>query len=378
MVLLVIDTLGMDFLGRALELAEGAIGGLAPRPAVGAVVVSADGETVVGEGATAPSPGPHAEAAALGEAREAARGGTIYCTLEPHQHVATTAPCTKAIVEAGIRRVVCPVVDPNPEVSGRGFAELRDAGVEVSGDVDDVSKRRAEELIEGFAKHVRTGLPFVTMKWAMSLDGKIATRSGDSQWITGEEARGHAHKLRYRSDVVMTGIGTVLADDPRLTARDSRTGKRLGNRPRRRVVVDSVGRLPSDAALLGEGGGVIQVVASGDGVGDRCEVWRLPDESGETVDLTALMRRLGELGVHNVLVEAGSRLNGELIDRKLVDKVVAYISTAKMIGGGNALSPVGGAGAMSMRDSIKVDCSRVERFGNDFAIIGYVDYSQER
>lgn len=379
---LVIDTLGMDFLGRALELAEGAIGGLAPRPAVGAVVVAADGETVVGEGATAPSPGPHAEAVALGEARGAARGGTIYCTLEPHQHVATTPPCTQAIVDAGIRRVVCPVVDPNPVVSGRGFAELRDAGVEVSGDVDDVSKRRAEELIEGFAKHVRTGLPFVTMKWAMSLDGKIATRSGDSQWITGEEARGHAHKLRYRSDVVMTGIGTVLADDPRLTARDPDSGKRLGNRPMRRVVVDSNGRLPPDAAIFGDEGGedgdVIQVVASGEGVGDRCEVWKLPDESGETVDLTALMRRLGELGVHNVLVEAGSRLNGELIDRKLVDKVVAYVSTAKLIGGGDALSPVGGAGARSMRESIKVNHSRVEPFVNDLAIIGYVDYSQER
>ncbi len=374
---LVLHTLVMDYLGRALELAEGVVGGLAPRPAVGAVVVGEDGVSVVGEGATRPHPGPHAEAVALGVAGESARGGTIYCTLEPHQHEGTTPPCSRAIIDAGITRVVCPVEDPNPDVAGRGFAELRAAGVEVVRDVGDENLRRAKELIEGFAKHVRTGLPFVTVKWAMSLDGKIATRSRDSQWISGDEARAHAHGLRYRSDVVMTGIGTVLADDPRLTARDSLSGERLGDRPHLRVVVDSQGRMPVDAALLGEDGDVVQVVASGDGTGDRCEVVQLADESGESVDLMLLMRYLGERGCHNVLVEAGERLNGALFDLRLVDKVVSYISPTKLIGGVDALSPIGGRGPRHMGKITRLRNGRTERLGADVAVVGYVDHRQE-
>lgn len=378
MMWLVLHTLVMDYLGRALELAEGVVGGLAPRPAVGAVVVGEDGVTVVGEGATRPHPGPHAEAVALGVAGESARGGTMFCTLEPHQHEGTTPPCSRAIVEAGIAKVVCPVEDPNPVVAGRGFAELRAAGVEVVRDVGDENLRRAEELIEGFAKHVRTGLPFVTVKWAMSLDGKIATRSRDSQWISGDEARAHAHGLRYRSDVVMTGIGTVLTDDPRLTARDSVTGERLGGRPGLRVVVDSGGRMPADAALLKEEGDVVQVVTSGEaGLSDRCEVVRLGDDHREAVDLLALMRHLGERGCHNVLVEAGERLNGALFDLRLVDKVVSYISPTKLIGGVDALSPIGGRGPRHMGKITRLRNGRTERLGADVAIIGYVDHRQE-
>ncbi len=377
MMWLVLHTLVMDYLGRALELAEGVVGGLAPRPAVGAVVVGEDGVSVVGEGATRPHPGPHAEAVALGVAGKSARGGTMFCTLEPHQHEGTTPPCSRAIIEAGITRVVCPVEDPNPVVASRGFAELRAAGVEVVRDVGDENLRRAEELIEGFAKHVRTGLPFVTVKWAMSLDGKIATRSRDSQWISGDEARAHAHGLRYRSDVVMTGIGTVLADDPRLTARDSLTGERLGDRPHLRVVVDRQGRMPVDAALLGEDGDVVQVVASGAGAGDRCEVVQLADETGESVDLMLLMRHLGERGCHNVLVEAGERLNGALFDLRLVDKVVSYISPTKLIGGVDALSPIGGRGPRHMGKITRLRNGRTERLGADVAVVGYVDHRQE-
>ena len=365
-------------MGRALELAEGAVGGLAPRPAVGAVVVARDGVTVVGEGATRPHPGPHAEAVALAGVGESARGGTIYCTLEPHQNEGTTAPCTRAIIDAGITRVVCPVEDPNPVVAGRGFEELRASGVEVVRGVGEEHRRRAEELIEGFAKHVRTGLPFVTVKWAMSLDGKIATRSGDSQWITGEKSRAHAHGFRYRSDAVMTGIGTVLADDPRLTARDMRSGKRLANRPCLRVVVDSKGRMPGDAALLDEEGEVMQVVASGEGLGDRCEVVMLPDDSGGSVDLSALMGHLGERGVSNVLVEAGERLTGALFDRNLVDKVVAYVSTERLIGGIDARSPVGGYGPETIQEITRLKRVRVEDLDSDLVIIGYVDHREER
>lgn len=369
---------------RALDLAERAAGGVAPRPAVGAVVVARDGETIVGEGATQPNPGPHAEAVALDMAHDAANGGTIYCTLEPHQFRSTTPPCSQAIIDAGIRRVVCPAVDPNPQVAGRGFEQLKSAGIEVINDVDDASQQRADELIEGFAKHVNTGIPFVTVKWAMSLDGKIATRDGDSRWITGSLARAHAHSLRYRSDVVMTGIGTVLADDPRLTARDPESGERMYGRPYVRVVIDSSAKMPADAALLAEDGEVLQIVASTGhsrkGGNDEiyqghlgCDILALPNQSEDSVDLLSVMRHLGERGCINVLVEAGERLTGSLFDCGLVDKVVVYLSTDKIIGGFDALSPVGGFGPSMMRDVARLQNTRIERFDNDIAVIGYIE-----
>lgn len=362
----------MDFMQRALDLAERATGGVAPRPAVGAVVVARDGETIVGEGATQPNPGPHAEAVALGIAKGESEGGTIYCTLEPHQNRSTTPPCSQAIIDAGIRRVVCPTVDPNPQVAGRGFEHLKSASIEVINDVDDASQQRADELIEGFAKHVKTGLPFVTVKWAMSLDGKIATRDGDSQWITGATARAHAHSLRYRSDAVMTGIGTVLADNPRLTARDPQSGIRMCGRPYIRVVIDSNAKMPGDAALLEEEGEVVQAVANGEAANRRCKVIKAPSESEDSVDLAAVMRYLGERGCINVLVEAGERLTGSLFDSGLVDKVVVYMSTDKIIGGSDALSPVGGRGPSAMHDVARLSNVRMEQFGEDIAIIGYV------
>lgn len=413
-----LHTWDMDFMQRALDLAERAAGGLAPRPPVGAVIVARDGETIVGEGATQPNPGPHAEAVALGVAKGESAGGTIYCTLEPHQFRSTTPPCSQAIIDADIGTVVCPTFDPNPQVAGRGFEHLKSAGIEVINDVDEVSQQRADELIEGFAKHVKTGLPFVTVKWAMSLDGKIATRNGDSQWITGPAARAHAHSLRYRSDAVMTGIGTILADDPRLTARDPNSGKRMCGRPYVRVVIDSDGKMPDDAALLEEEGEVLQIVAAirhsrggGNPVqpipnslvtqplnsrlrgnderlggndddlrrdddsfkGHRgCDVLALPSSDNASVDLAAVMRHLGERGCINVLVEAGERLTGSLFDCGLVDKVVVYISTGKIIGGSDALSPVGGCGPSVMRDVARLSNVRTEQFGEDIAIIGYV------
>ncbi len=369
-----LHTLFMGFMERALELAEQVAGGLAPRPPVGAVVVAEDGESIVGEGATQPHPGPHAESVALSIAKDAARGGTVYCTLEPHQTYSTTPPCTQAIIDAGIKRVVCPTVDPNPQVRGHGFQHLRAAGIEVIEEVSVDSKRRGDELIEGFAKHVKTRLPFVTVKWAMSLDGKIATRGRDSKWITGDVARAHAHRLRYRSDAVLTGIGTVLADDPRLTARSPDTGKRLRGRPYLRVVIDSHGRMPVDASLLEEYGDVLQAVAVNGVSNRRSNVVAFPSDDKKAVDMAEVMRHLGGLGCHNVLVEAGENLTGALFDLKLVDKVVAYIASDKIIGGKAALSPVGGHGSPMMEKISRLRDVRIEQLGTDLAIIGYVEY----
>ena len=370
-------TWNMTFMQRALDLAEKAAGSLAPRPPVGAVIVASDGVTIVGEGATQPSPGPHAEAVAIGNAGDSAKGGSIYCTLEPHQNHSTTPSCAQAIIDAGIERVVCPTVDPNPLVHGRGFEQLRAAGIEVVNEVDEVSQKRADELIEGFAKYIRTGLPFVTVKWAMSLDGKIATRKRDSKWITGPAARAHAHTLRYRSDAVMTGIGTVVADDPRLTAREPKTGNRMCGRPYVRVIIDSHARMPSDAALLDEDGEIIQVVAIDKVSNKRCRVKKFSSDDVDSVDLTTVVRHLGERGCLNVLTEAGEKLTGELFDLKLVDKVVAYLATDKIIGGSGALSPVGGRGPAVIGENARLRNIRIEHLAHDIAVVGYVEYPEE-
>ena len=375
------------FMQRAIQLAQQAAGGtLSPRPPVGAVVVAtaASGEhNIVGEGATQPNPGPHAEHVALQAAGEKARNGTIYVTLEPHQFHGTTPPCTDAIIQAGIRKVVCPIQDPNPKVNGKGFDQLRQAGIEIERNVNSDQLRQTTELIEGFHKLITHATPFVTAKWAMSLDGKIATRSRDSKWITNKQARDHAHRIRYASDAIITGIGTILADNPRLTARDPETDERADDRPRIRVVVDSRSRLPRDAAILQEEGEVILATAIPTKTNSTsCETIALPDHRAShghvRVDLDALMKLLAERGCANVLIEAGSKLTASFFEAQLVDKVVVYISTSKIIGGENALSPVAGLGAENMTEITKLHNIRTETLGQDIAVVGYIQNQHQQ
>ena len=247
-------TTGTDaaYMGLALSLARKAAGSVSPNPPVGAVLVR-DGE-VVGEGYTRPPGQAHAEIVAIRQAGPRARGATLYTTLEPCNHQGRTGPCSEAIIEAGVAEVHSAVTDPNPHVKGGGLSRLSEAGLAVS---TGEMAGEASRLIEAYAKLVTTGTPFVTAKFAMSLDGKIATRTGSSQWITGEEARAYAHRLRAASDAVMVGINTVLADDPRLTARDG-SGAALERQPLR-VVVDSRGRIPREARMLGEPGSTLIV-----------------------------------------------------------------------------------------------------------------------
>ena len=247
-------TTGTDaaYMGLALSLARKAVGSVSPNPPVGAVLVR-DGE-VVGEGYTRPPGQAHAEIVAIRQAGPRARGATLYTTLEPCNHQGRTGPCSEAIIEAGVAEVHSAVTDPNPHVKGGGLSRLSEAGIAVS---TGEMAGEASRLIEAYAKLVTTGTPLVTAKFAMSLDGKIATRTGSSQWITGEEARAYAHRLRAASDAVMVGINTVLADDPRLTARDA-SGAALERQPLR-VVVDSRGRIPREARMLGEPGSTLIV-----------------------------------------------------------------------------------------------------------------------
>lgn len=361
------------YMERALALARDAAGSTSPNPAVGAVVVQ-DGE-VVGEGHTQPAGQAHAEVVALRRAGARARGATLFVTLEPCSHHGRTPPCVDAIIEAGVASVTMAVMDPNPLVSGRGEARLLDAGVSVGvGDGGD----EAAELIAPHAKFIRTGTPLVTAKFAMSLDGKIATRTGDSKWITSAASRRYAHELRRRSDAIMVGIGTALADDPQLTARDA-DGAPLPRQPLR-VIVDSAGRLPSDAAMLSQPGDTLVAMAREDaGARARLEaagalVFAAGDDG--RVDLAALLSELGRREVTSVLVDGGGGLLGSLFDEGLVERVVAFVAPV-IIGGADALSPIGGSGAAMMADAVRLSGTRVERIEEDVVVMGWVGLDAE-
>lgn len=356
-------------MSHALELARRAEGRVSPNPPVGAVLVK-DG-VIVGGGCTQPPGQSHAEAVALSEAGEAARGAALYTTLEPCSHHGRTPPCTDAIVEAGVAEVHAAMLDPNPNVRGGGMAILAEAGLSTRVGEGAAKARRQ---LEAYVKYVTTGNPFVTAKFAMSLDGKIATRTGDSKWISGEKARGAVHRLRAASDAVMVGVNTALADDPQLTARDKR-GRPLDRQPLR-VVVDTGGRMPPSARMLDEPGRTLVAVGHVDD--DRtwalrsagAEVVSLPGD-GSSVDLAALMDNLAaEHGVTSLLVEGGATLLGSLFDLGLVDKVIAFVSPV-IIGGAEAPTPVAGSGFERMADTLKLERVRWDKYGRDMAITGY-------
>ncbi len=360
----------MRHMQRALSLGWRALGTTSPNPAVGCVI--ARGDEVVGEGWTHPPGQQHAEAAALRQAGALAQSATLYTTLEPCNHYGRTPPCSEAIIAAGVGRVHIAARDPNPNVAGGGIARLNAAGIDTH-----IGERAGEahKLIEAFAKHSATRLPFITAKFAMSLDGKIAARSGDSKWISGAESRGFAHLLRAQSDAIMVGINTALADDPMLTARDAE-----GNANQRqplRVVLDSHARMPHAARMLRAPGDTLWVTAGDGSTGSprtedmpaSVETLSMPGADGR-VDMRALMSALGERDITSVLMEGGGAVLGTLFDLRMVDKVVAFVAPV-IIGGSDAISPVGGRGIASMEDALRLRDVEARRFGADMAIIGY-------
>lgn len=369
---------------RALRLAARGAGRTSPNPMVAAVIVA--GGRLVGEGHHKQVGGPHAEVWALRQAGDAARGATMYVTLEPCSHYGRTPPCTDAIIAAGISTVIAAVPDPNPKVNGEGIKRLRDAGIEVE---VGVLEQQARQLNAAYLKHTTTGLPLVSLKAAMSLDGKIATRTGESKWITGERARKFGHKLRAAHDAVMVGIGTVLADDPRLTAR---VGRRLREacdggvhepRPQAgrgplRLVVDSAARTPPEAAVLRADERSPVIAVTGSAPEERIEalrragatVWTLP-AAGERVDLAALLRRLGEEQVQSVLIEGGGTLASAALAAGLVDRVYFFLAPL-IIGGAAAPSAVDGEGVARLSETWRITNMRVRRIGEDLLITGDV------
>lgn len=350
------------WMAHALELARLADYRTSPNPMVGAVVLDANGE-LAGEGYHRRKGEPHAEEEALAAAGVRARGGTIYTTLEPCTHTHRTPSCADAIVAAGITRaVVAMSTDPDARVWGRGIARLQEAGIAVN---VGVLAAQADELNEFYSWHRRTGRPFVSAKFAMSLDGKIATSTGESRWITGEAARRHAHRLRHIHDAILVGVNTVLADDPQLTTRD------LGADARQpiRVVLDSHLRTPPGASVLGER--TLIATTSGGSI-DGAEVLKLPGLDEGRVSLDALLDELGRRDILSVLVEGGSETLGSFLRLGLINKVYGYIAP-KLIGGRDALGPFAGRGVTSLADAPTLGAIETVMLDSDVLISGYMD-----
>lgn len=355
---------------RVVALAAMGRGGTSPNPLVGAVV--AKGSKVVGQGFHRKAGEPHAEILAIREAGGAARGATLYTNLEPCCHTGRTPPCVEGIVAAGIRRVVSSMRDPDPRVNGGGFRSLRRSGVAVE---VGLMKSEATYLNRAFTKFVKVGFPFVTLKGAASLDGRIATRSGDSKWITSVEAREHARLLRREHDAVLIGIGTVLADDPRLTARPAR--RAWGRTTMRRVVLDESLRLPPRAKLLQTlAEGPVIVFAGPDAAAERARrlaglgaiVERVASRDGR-LDLRAVLRRLAEMDVTRLLVEGGGEVHGSFLEEGLGDRLVLYLAP-RIIGGREARALVGGTGPKRLADSVKLSHPISYRVGPDLVVEG--------
>ena len=360
------------FMHMALELAQRGHGRVEPNPMVGALVVK-DGD-VLAEGWHEGFGGPHAEVVALERAGAKARGATLYVTLEPCAHQGKTPPCVEKIVSSGIRKVVFPLIDPNPLTSGMGRQGLLEAGIEV---VEGVLGEESKRLNAPFFKLMTTGMPYVIAKWAMSLDGKTATHTGDSRWVSSEESRGYVHKVRSQVDAVVVGINTVLRDDPLLTSRIP-GGIRL--RRTKRIVLDSQARTPLDCKLLanlGESDVVIATTASAPG--ERVETLRKAgcgvvvlkgDERG--VDPMEFLKVLGQWNCTNVLLEGGGSLTASFFEKGLVDKVMVFVSP-KIIGGVEAKSPVGGTGVAHVKECMRLKEVQVTRLAEDILVEGVVE-----
>jgi diaminohydroxyphosphoribosylaminopyrimidine deaminase/5-amino-6-(5-phosphoribosylamino)uracil reductase len=354
---------------RALTLADSALGRTSPNPNVGCVI-ERDGNTV-GEGATQPPGGPHAEAVALAMAGESARGATAWVSLEPCSHFGRTPPCADALIAAGVSAVHVAMLDPDPQVSGSGVDRLRAAGIDVH--VGD-GAMEAARILEAYVKHRTAGVPFVVVKFAATLDGKIAAASGDSRWVAGEAARTWAHDFRTRVDAIMCGVNNVLLDDPQLTARP---GGVMAARQPMRIVADSRGRTPLGAKVFGAGGKTIVATTERSQSGWRraveergAEALVLPAGEDGRVDVRALAHELANRGVMLLLAEGGGVLHASLFAARLVDKVHAIV--APKIVGGAAYPAVAGDGAQRMTDAIELHDITIERMGDDALIIGYV------
>ena len=360
----------IKYMKRALELAEKGMGLTKPNPLVGAVIV-ADGK-IIGEGYHEFYGGNHAEINAFRNTARETRGAMMYVTLEPCSHYGKTPPCAKAIIEKGIKRIVVAMTDPNPLVAGKGIKMLMDSGIDVKLGILEEESRKLNEI---FIKYITTKLPFCILKSAMTLDGKIATYTGDSKWITNEKSRDYVHKLRHRVSAIMVGIGTILQDDPYLNTRLTE-GK---GEDAVRIIVDTAARIPLEAKVLNIDSSARTIIATTEQApkGKRKD---LEDKGAEIllcplvnnrVDLSYLIRELGEVGIDSILIEGGSELNYSALEAGIVDKVITFIAP-KLVGGRNAKTPIGGLGKDLMKDAIQLERTNLQRLGDDIMIEAYI------
>ncbi|HEX8773812.1 MAG TPA: bifunctional diaminohydroxyphosphoribosylaminopyrimidine deaminase/5-amino-6-(5-phosphoribosylamino)uracil reductase RibD [Pyrinomonadaceae bacterium] len=353
---------------HALMLASRGQGQVSPSPLVGCVIVGADG-LIAGEGFYVYEHLKHAETLALEEAGERARGATAYVSLEPHAHHGRTPPCTDALIRAGISRVVAPILDPNPKVSGKGFAHLREAGITVD---TGLLAHEAARLNEKYIHSMREARPFVHLKLACSLDGRIATRTGDSRWITGEESRARVHQLRHEYDAILVGSGTAIADNPLLTDRSGRP-RRL---PLQRIVLDPSLRLSTDSQLSMTARDAPVLVFTSEGTDaarlkalEQCGVEVIRDGDGR--NLENILAKLNERSIQSVLVEGGANVAGAFLDGGLVNKVSIFIAPL-IIGGCEAPNAIGGTGPRTIADASRLRDVEFIQHGTDIEVTGYI------
>ncbi len=356
------------FMQRALALAAKGTGQVSPGPLVGCVLVSSAGE-IIGEGFYVYEKLKHAETYALEQAGGRARGATAYVSLEPHAHHGRTPPCTDALINAGVSRVISPIEDPNPKVSGKGFAHLGSAGVDVS---VGLLAREAQQLNEKYLHFMTTGRPFVHLKLAASLDGKIATCTGDSQWITGPESRARVHELRHEYDAILVGAGTALADDPLLT---DRSGKQRRG-PLVRILLDQSLNIPLTAKLVTTTAEAPLIIFAGKDAGaSKLDLLRssgveVVSDKANGRDLHAVLTELGGRSIQSVLVEGGATVAGKVLEAGLANKVSFFLAPI-IIGGRDAPGAIGGAGAGQLVDALKLHDVEIARHGQDIEITGY-------
>jgi diaminohydroxyphosphoribosylaminopyrimidine deaminase / 5-amino-6-(5-phosphoribosylamino)uracil reductase len=353
---------------RALELAAQGVGRVSPSPLVGCVIAR-DGGEVIGEGFYLYEGVKHAETRALEQAGERARGATAYVSLEPHAHQGRTPPCTIALIRAGVRRVVAPIEDPNPLVSGRGFTHLREAGVEVE---VGLLAPEATRLNEKYIHAMRHARPFVHLKLACSLDGRIATRTGDARWITNDQSRERVHRLRHEYDAILAGAGTVAADDPLLTDRSALPR----HRPLTRIVLDDELRISSGSQLAQTARETPLIIFTSTNANEHAdetlrargaEIVRAPRGAR---DLHAVLEELHRRSLQSVLVEGGARVAGMFLDAGLVDKVSFFIAPL-IIGGSDAKPAISGTGATRIADATRLRDVEITQHGSDVEITGY-------
>lgn len=357
-----------EYMRMALELAKKGCGHVSPNPMVGAVIVK-DGR-IIGQGYHERYGQPHAERNALASCTESPRGADLYVTLEPCCHYGKQPPCVDAILEAKIRRVYIGSADPNPLVAGKGVKILKDAGVEV---IEDVLREECDRINPVFFHYIRTGRPYVVMKYAMTMDGKIAAYTGASRWITGEEARKHVHRQRNWLTGILVGVGTVIADDPMLNCRIE------GGRDPVRIVCDTRLRTPLKSKLVQTAGEIPTILATCCTDTERqkpyrdagCRVLEIPEKDGH-VDLNVLMERLGQEKIDSILLEGGAGLNWSALESNIVQRVQAYVAP-KLLGGEGARTPVEGIGFPEPGLAVHLTDSRIIRLGEDFLIEGEVE-----